>query len=82
LFGHTYQVLCMQYDRTHHRLITGSDDWTIKIWCARTGWLLHTLRGHVGEVQILALNRESTMIASGATDGTIRIWCLRTGKPV
>ncbi|KAJ3365603.1 hypothetical protein GGF32_008736 [Allomyces javanicus] len=80
--GHTFEVLCMTFDRTQKRFITGSNDWTIKIWCAETGWLLHCLRGHLGDVQCLAVNRENTMIASGACDGTIRVWNLQTGQPM
>ncbi|ORZ39008.1 WD40-repeat-containing domain protein [Catenaria anguillulae PL171] len=82
LFGHTHETYCIMFDRTHSRLITGSNDWIIKIWCAQTGWLLHSLRGHLGPVDYLTINRENTMIASGCHDGAVRVWALATGKPV
>ncbi|KAI9190246.1 hypothetical protein H9P43_001679 [Blastocladiella emersonii ATCC 22665] len=82
LFGHTFEVLCMAFDRTQRRIITGSNDWSVKVWCAESGWLLYTLRGHLAEVEFVTVNRENTMIATAAGDGTVRVWDLRTGMPV
>ena len=49
--GHlSYSLYCIVYDRSNRRIITAADDRIVKIWSARSGHLLHTLRGHNAEV--------------------------------
>ncbi|KAJ2597814.1 hypothetical protein GGF39_002897, partial [Coemansia sp. RSA 1721] len=79
--GHKYPTYCVLFDRTGRRMITGSDDFLIKIWCTRTGYLIKTFKGHQGMVSDIALNVENTLLASASTDGTVRIWHLKTGEP-
>ncbi|OMJ24951.1 Bromodomain and WD repeat-containing protein 1 [Smittium culicis] len=62
-------------------MITGSDDYLVKIWCTRSGYLIQTLRGHKDVITDMSLNFENTLLASGSSDGTVRIWNLKTGKP-
>lgn len=81
VMGHTYEVLCLSFDKANKRIITGSNDWMLKVWDLETGWLLRTLRGHTGEVEFINVNHENTMVASGATDGTVRVWSLYDGYP-
>ncbi|KAJ1945549.1 hypothetical protein GGF37_001643, partial [Kickxella alabastrina] len=79
--GHKYPTYCVLFDRTGRRMITGSDDFLIKIWCTRTGYLVKTFKGHQGMVSDIALNMENTLLASASTDGSVRIWNLKTGEP-
>ncbi|KAJ1815557.1 hypothetical protein LPJ75_002328, partial [Coemansia sp. RSA 2598] len=79
--GHKYPTYCVLFDRTGRRMITGSDDFLIKIWCTRTGYLIKTFKGHQGMVSDIALNVENTLLASASTDGSVRIWNLKTGEP-
>ncbi|KAJ3338810.1 signal transducing kinase of the PAK [Gonapodya sp. JEL0774] len=79
--GHVQAVYCAIFDRTGNRFITGSDDYLVKIWSARSGWIIHTLRGHTSEIIDLAVNYENTLLASASNDDTIRIWHLKTGEP-
>uniref|UniRef100_A0A8C0J5Y2 Bromodomain and WD repeat domain containing 1 n=1 Tax=Chelonoidis abingdonii TaxID=106734 RepID=A0A8C0J5Y2_CHEAB len=82
ILGHLSAVYCVAFDRTGHRIFTGSDDCLVKIWSTRNGRLLATLRGHSAEISDMAVNYENTMIAAGSCDKTIRVWCLRTCAPV
>jgi hypothetical protein len=45
-------ITCLKFDGD--RILSGSDDNTLKVWCARTGKLLHTLAGHTVS-QVLSL---------------------------
>ncbi|KAM3836751.1 bromodomain and WD repeat-containing protein 1 isoform 2-T2 [Vipera latastei] len=82
ILGHLSAVYCVAFDRTGHRIFTGSDDCLVKIWSTHNGRLLATLRGHSAEISDMAVNFENTMIAAGSCDKIIRIWCLRTCAPV
>lgn len=44
-------VYCLEFDA--HRIVTGSRDRTIKVWCVKTGKLLGTISGHSGSVLCL-----------------------------
>jgi len=80
--GHIASVYCASFDRTSSRIITGSDDYLVKVWNAETGWLIHTLRGHQDVVVDVAVNEEGTLVASASQDNTVRVWDLKTGFPV
>ncbi|XP_008825134.2 bromodomain and WD repeat-containing protein 1 isoform X2 [Nannospalax galili] len=82
ILGHLSAVYCVAFDRTGHRIFTGSDDCLVKIWSTYNGRLLSTLRGHSAEISDMAVNYENTMIAAGSCDKIIRVWCLRTCAPV
>ncbi|XP_032075095.1 bromodomain and WD repeat-containing protein 1 isoform X1 [Thamnophis elegans] len=82
ILGHLSAVYCVAFDRTGHRIFTGSDDCLVKIWCTHNGRLLATLRGHSAEISDMAVNFENTMIAAGSCDKIIRVWCLRTCAPI
>ncbi|XP_006815970.1 PH-interacting protein-like [Saccoglossus kowalevskii] len=80
--GHLSAVYCVLFDRTGTRILTGADDHLVKVWCARDGRLLSTLRGHASEIADIAINYENTLLAAGSTDKVIRVWDLRTTAPV
>jgi len=59
------------------RVITASDDFTLRIWNSKTFKEVEVLRGHVGPVTCCAFHPSSRLIASGSRDKTIRIWDLK-----
>ncbi|KAJ1674158.1 hypothetical protein EV182_003841, partial [Spiromyces aspiralis] len=79
--GHKYPTYCVIFDRTGRRMITGSDDYLIKIWCTQTGRLINTFRGHQNVITEISLNSENTLLASSSTDGTVRVWDLQSAEP-
>ncbi|KAG0212856.1 Bromodomain and WD repeat-containing protein 3 [Mortierella sp. NVP41] len=80
--GHRFPTFCLLFDRTNNRIITGSDDYLIKIWSAQSGYLLFTLRGHSAVVTYMDLSTDNTMLASASDDGIVRVWDLKTSAPV
>ncbi|KAH7915925.1 WD40-repeat-containing domain protein [Hygrophoropsis aurantiaca] len=54
--GHRDSVYCLDFDSS--RIITGSRDRTIKVWCVKTGKCLATFEGHAGSVLCLKFERD------------------------
>lgn len=79
---HLSPVYCIAFDRTGQFIFTGADDNLIKIWSAKDGRLLSTLRGHSGEITDISVNYENRLLASGSVDRLIRVWDLRTTKMI
>ena len=77
LRGHDdHVVTCLEFDGV--RIISGSDDNTLKVWCAVTGNLIRTLLGHTGGVWSSHL--KDNIVVSGSTDRTLRVWNCDTGE--
>ncbi|KAJ1964913.1 SCF ubiquitin ligase complex subunit cdc4 [Dipsacomyces acuminosporus] len=60
-------------------IVSGSYDFTIRIWDLKTGQCLHQLEGHTAKVYTLVLDTDLHLIFSGSMDGTIRVWNWDTG---
>ncbi|CAK8697091.1 unnamed protein product [Clavelina lepadiformis] len=79
LKGHDDHVItCLQFNGS--RIVSGSDDNTLKVWSAVSGKCLRTLTGHTGGVW--ASQMRKNLIISGSTDRTLKIWNSDTGACV
>lgn len=71
LKGHDDHVItCLQF--CGNRIVSGSDDNTLKVWSAVTGKCLRTLVGHTGGVWSSQMS--ANIIISGSTDRTLKVW--------
>ena len=61
------------------RLISGSEDKSIKIWDTRSWTCVQTIDGHDDFVRIV-LGLNGNRIASGSRDNTLKIWNYTSGK--
>ncbi|KAG1466186.1 hypothetical protein G6F56_004740 [Rhizopus delemar] len=80
--GHRNPVYCVAFDNTNRRLFTGSDDFLVKVWCVRTGYLIHTIRGHQNIITDITINQENTLIATASSDGCVRVWTMDEYRPI
>lgn len=78
LQGHRDAIYALQFDKT--KIITGSKDDTIKVWCLQTHQCIKTFTGHLGSVLCLEFNEK--FIVSGSSDATIIVWDADTGKKI
>lgn len=76
-------VYCLDFDSS--RIISGSRDRTIKVWCIKTGKCLASFEGHTGSVLCLKFERDWDLgsdgvcrgfMVSGSSDCTVCVWDL------
>jgi WD40 repeat protein len=72
--GHTGGVFGVAFFPDGRRVVTGSADRTLKIWDARTGRVLRTLKGHAAGIGSVALSPDGCRILTGSQDGTAKLW--------
>jgi F-box and WD-40 domain protein CDC4 len=78
LQGHTHSVraIAAQEDT----LISGSYDFSVRVWKISTGETIHQLRGHGAKVYSVVLDYARKRCISGSMDNTVKIWSLETGN--
>ena len=79
LSGHTDQVNSVTFSPDGTSLVSGSRDYTVKLWDVQTGGVSITFSGHNNAVISVSMSADNTMIASGS-HGTICLWNIQTGK--
>jgi len=78
-YKHSKCINSIQADENSNRLISCSDDNTIKIWNLKSGRCLKTLNNHKNWVTSILLIPNNIFI-SGSYDKTIKIWRLNSYK--
>lgn len=64
----------LTFSPSGHRLMTGDDDNTRKIWNANNGKLINTLKGQKGDVNSVDYSPNGKRAAAASEDRTIRVW--------
>jgi WD40 repeat protein len=83
LRGHTDCVRSVSFSLDGTRIVSGSEDKTVRLWDAGTGQPVSgPLRGHTNIVTSVSFSPDSTRIVSGSNDKTVRLWDAGTGQPV
>jgi len=54
----------------------------IKIWDAKTGKEIRSIKGHSDPIESLALSKDGKFLASAGDDQTVKIWDLASGKDI
>ena len=56
------------------RVVSASDDRTLKVWDVATGKCVATLEGHSGGVRSVAMFPDGRRVVSGSTDNALKFW--------
>ncbi len=76
LEGHERGVNCLDYypggDKPY--IVTGADDFTLRVWDYQTRSCVSVLEGHSNNVCAVLFHARLPFILSGSEDGTLRIW--------
>jgi WD40 repeat protein len=81
LSGHKKQVMSLAISSDGSRIVSGSLDWTMRVWDGRTFQEIGLCK-HEGEVNSVAFSPDSSLIASGSDDCTVWIWNTRSLEKV
>ncbi|MFL5352994.1 AAA family ATPase [Archangium sp.] len=78
--GHEGGVRGCAVTRDGLRVLSASEDGTLKVWDVKTGQPLATLRGHRGEVLGCAVTGDGRRAVSASRDGSLKAWDAETGQ--
>lgn len=80
LRGHTDWVRSIVWSQDGNRLVSGSDDDSIRLWDTSSFAPVGFFRGHEDWVRKIAISPDGSLLASASDDRTVRIWDLRQGS--
>ncbi|KAH9888061.1 hypothetical protein C8Q73DRAFT_794488 [Cubamyces lactineus] len=78
--AHARRVQAVAYSPNGQRIVSCSEDATIKLWDARTGARLHVLEGHTARVCCVVFSPSGKELLSSSDDLTVKLWDATTGK--
>jgi WD40 repeat protein len=79
LTGHAGGVNCVSLSPDSRRIVTGSDDSTVKVWDAQSGRQTLTLTGHTGAVRCVRFSPDGRRVVTSSDDKTARVWDAEDG---
>ena len=82
LRGHTRGVNSVSFSPDGSRIVSGSADYTVRVWDSQSGAELMRLNGHTYEVSSVSFSPDGTRIVSGSWDDTVRVWDVASGECV
>ncbi|EUC61975.1 eukaryotic translation initiation factor eIF2A [Rhizoctonia solani AG-3 Rhs1AP] len=81
--GHAEIVNSVQFSPDGTRVVSGSDDKTVRVWDVEHGTTVVTpLDGHTSWVLSVTFSPDGSQIVSCSRDKTIRLWDTRSGRTI
>ncbi|KAE8296717.1 POC1 centriolar protein-like protein B Pat-interacting protein 1 [Larimichthys crocea] len=72
--AHTAAVRSVAFSHDGHRLVTASDDKSVKVWSVHRQCFIYSLSQHTNWVRCARFSPDGRLIASCGDDRTVRLW--------
>jgi len=82
LLGHRDVVVSIALSSDGTRVLSGSNDGTIRLWDLTNGASIRRLEGHRGQAWAVALSPDGKLALGGGQDGGLALYDVATGKRV
>ncbi|ETO33485.1 hypothetical protein RFI_03617, partial [Reticulomyxa filosa] len=82
LEGHSDEVKGIQFSPDGTKILSYSNDKTIRIWDVSSRKQLHVLEGHSDEIKAAEFSHDGFKIVSCSQDETVRIWNVLSGQQI
>lgn len=81
LSGHASVTADVAVSADGTRIVSGSNDWTARLWDAQSGAFLRSFEGHTAAVSAVAITSDGGLVATGTlgSDRRLRLWNAETG---
>ena len=81
--GHELGVSCVATSACGRRVVSGSEDKTVRVWDVETGTQVGgALTGHTEGVISVAISEGGRRAVSGSSDKSVRVWDVNAGKQI
>ena len=80
--GHQDLIYSVRFSPDGSTIASASQDKSIKLWRARDGHYMCSLRNHVGAVYHVAWSLDSRFLVSASKDSTIKLWDPSRGRMI
>jgi WD40 repeat protein len=77
---HSQWVNSVAFSQDGRRVVSGSNDKTVRIWNVETGEEEKKLEGNSGYVYSVAFSQNGRRVVSGSLDKTVRVWNVEAGE--
>jgi hypothetical protein len=77
--GHTAAIRAIAFSPDGKRVLSGSDDRTVRIWDAETGKELRRFEGHKDTITAIAISRDGKLAISASQDKAMILWGVESG---
>jgi WD40 repeat protein len=82
LVGHRDVVVSIALSSDGTRVLTGSNDGSIRLWDLASGKMIRAMKGHRGQAWAVALSPDGELALGGGQDGGLALYKVATGEQV